>query len=566
MKKPLLLAGVGAAVVIVGAAIYLGASGPGAGPSLSRTAREPVTEGAPTVMHRLTQEQYRNSIRDIFGTSINVGGQFEPDSRSEGLIAVGAGAATVTAAGIEKYDRIATLIADQVVSKENREQLVPCEPSVLEKADDACAREFLSKTGRVLFRRALSDEEVDGYVAIAAEGAEQLGDFFAGLKFALAGMLQSPQFIFWHENTEAGSRGDLRLTSYSMASRLSFLFWNTTPDLELLEAAENGELQTQKGLERQVDRLMESPRFENGVRAFFRDLLQFDSFENLAKDGQLYPNFNREAAEDMREQTLRTVVGLVVDRDGDYRDLYTTRNTYMTRLLASVYQLPLHADSYLLPGEWTEYEIPESVPSAGILTQASFVSLHSHPGMSSPTLRGKALREVLLCQDVPDPPADVDFSAFSAANHGDNGPTTARDRLKLHATEPACSGCHKITDPIGFSLESFNTVGAFRTTENGLQIDTSGNLDGLPFEDATGLGEAMHDNPATSSCLVERMSSYAMGRPLTRGEKEWIDYLEARFEDNGYRISKLLRSLALSPNFYRVAPEEPGQQVASAQQ
>lgn len=560
MKKTLVFGSVAAGLVVAGLVFFLsdGSYSPG-------RPKEPVSQGAPTLMHRLTEEQYRNSIRDIFGNSISVGGQFEPDPRVDGLIAIGAGAATITAAGFEKYDRIATLIADQVVSEKNRGQFIPCQPFSPDQADEACAREFLSKAGYLLFRRPLTESEQSGFTAIAAEGAEGLDDFYAGIKFALIGMLQSPQFVFWHEESEPDSNGGFRLTPYSMASRLSFLFWNTAPDRVLLDAAESGALQTREGLERQVERLMASPRFEDGIRAYFRDFLAFDLFENLAKDGQLYPNYSREAAQDMREQTLRTVVDIVVDQDGDYRDLFTTRKTHMTRLLASVYRLPLAVESYRLPDEWIEYEMPQSVPAAGILTQAAFVSLHSHPGTSSPTLRGMALRETLLCQDVPDPPANVDFSAFGAASHGESGPTTARDRLSLHSTEPACAGCHKITDPIGYSLESFDTVGGFRTTENGLAIDTSGTLDGTPFQDATGLGQAIHDNPATASCLVERISSYAMGRSLVRGDREWIDHLETRFASAGYRVSQLLRALALSSNFYRVAPEQSSQSVALAQ-
>src|SRR6185312_13621122 len=147
----------------------------------------------------------------------------------------------------------------------------------------------------------------------------------------------------------------------------------------------------------------------------------------------------------------------------------------------------------------------------GLLTQISFLAAHSHPGRSSPTLRGKALREILLCQPVPRPPANVDFSAVE---NPDPSLHTARDRLGLHRKNPVCAGCHKITDPMGLALENFDGAGIYRETEKGSAIDVSGTLDGKDFHDVAGLGVALHDHPALTSCLVKRAYSYASGGPI----------------------------------------------------
>jgi hypothetical protein len=201
---------------------------------------------------------------------------------------------------------------------------------------------------------------------------------------------------------------------------------------------------------------------------------------------------------------------------------------------------------------WQPYEFPEGDPRSGLLTQLSFVALHSHPGRSSPTLRGKAVRELLLCERVPAPPNNVDFSVVE--NTDNPKFRTARDRLTAHRSNPTCAGCHAIMDPIGLALEDFDTAGEFRTTENGAPIDASGTLDNAPFKDAAGLGKVLHDDPASSSCLVRRVYEYGVGRTPEKGEALWLNDLTQHFAQDGYRIPELLRRIATSDAFYRVAP------------
>jgi hypothetical protein len=518
-----------------------------------KSASSEATAGGPAVMRRLTAAQYRQTIEDVFGTSIKLGGRFEPDHREANLIAVGASQASVTASGFEQYEKMGRAIAAQVVDAQHRPQFVPCKPVSVTEPDDACARRFLSTVGRMLYRRTLTQEEISAQVASAAAATRRVHDFYRGLGLSLAGMMAAPEFLFVHEFTEP-TRGGERLDSYAKASRLSFFLWNAPPDEELLVAAEKGELHSAKGLAKQVDRLLASPRLEAGVRAFFADMLGFDAFDNLAKDGTLYPKFTFRVADNAQEQTLRTLVSLLLTEKGDYRDAFTTRKTFPTPLLASVYRVRLPSPNGLTD-TWEPYEFSESDHQAGILTQASFVALHSHPGRSSPTLRGKALREMLLCQKVPEPPGNVNFNIVQdTANPNFK---TVRQRLGAHATEAMCAGCHKITDPMGLALESFDTIGGFRDAENGAAIDTTGELDGVKFADAVGLGKAMHDNPVAPACLVKRAYSYGVGREATKAEAAWqANELTKQFAADGYRLPQLLRRIATSDTFFRLVPPE----------
>jgi hypothetical protein len=431
----------------------------------------PASSGGPVTMRRLTQDQYRQTVADIFGADIKVAGRFEPDARKDGLLALGTSSVTITSAGFEQYDGIARNIAAQVVAEDHRDKLLPCKPADAKAADDACAQQILAKYGRLMFRRPLAGEELTARVAVAGETAKTLGDFYAGVQMGLTSLMEAPAFLFRVEKA-TGEAPNQTLDAYSKATRLSFLLWNTTPDDELLAAAEKGELDTKEGLQRQADRLLASPRVEDGVRAFFADFLNFDGFDSLAKDAVIYPKFSQKVAADAREQTLRTVADHLLVQKADYRDLFTTKRTFMNRALGVVYFVPVETRQ-----GWEPYEFAKDDPRGGLLTQLSFTALHSHPGRSSATLRGQAIRQVLLCQKVPDPPANVDFNLVQDTKN----PLyrTARDRLTAHRSDPTCSGCHQVIDPIGLALEHFDGLGQVRDNENGAKIDASGDIDGI---------------------------------------------------------------------------------------
>lgn len=510
---------------------------------------QPVVKGGEPALRLLSESQYRSVVADLFGQHISVGGTFDPLVRTNGLLTVGAADAHITPAGLEQFDLMARSIAAQVLSAENRAAYLPCVPRQQNAPDDDCARQFLATAGRMLYRRKLTDDELASSAALAADSSRQLEDFYAGLETSLAGMLVSPSFLFISDRTEAdpSSKGRLRLDGYSRASRLSFFLWGSAPDDALLNAAEAGELYERSGLERQVARMLESPKLVSGLRAFFHDMLAFEDFDRLEKDSIIYPVFSTAVAQDAREQTLRTLTHLLLDEQADYRDIFTTRKTFMSGPLGRIYRVPVERPD----GGWMPYEFPEGDPRAGLITQVSFNALYSHPGRSSPTLRGRAMRELLLCQKVPDPPGDVDFSLFNDPNAPSR---TARQRLTVHSTEPSCAGCHKLTDPIGLALEKIDGAGQLRETEDNVPITTDGDLDGVKFSDAAGLGAAMRDNPATPSCIVNRLYSYAIARTPSRDDKPLLVHLEERFGDHGYRIPLLLQEIATSEALFAVQP------------
>lgn len=504
---------------------------------------EPAGDVAPAKVRLLTDDQYRNTIANIFGADIDVQAKFAQIRRPRGgLLAVATTSAGISASDAEAFHRTAYAVADQVVDPTHRTRLIPCRPADEKAADAACAKQFLSRTGALLFRRPLTDAELKDAVGTSVRAATEFNDFYKGLSYALGGMLSSPKVLFVIEQTEPDPHrpGAQRLTAYSLATRMSLLLWNASPDEALLAAAESGALYDRSVRAAQADEMIASPRFEAGVRAFFTDMLMFEDFIALAKDPTIYPNFTGRSVKDSAEQTLKTLVDHVIDKDEDYRKVFTSRTTFLTPNLAPLYGVTAPSSG------WSKYEVPESSPRQGLLMQIGFLAAHSHPGRTSPTRRGKALRELLLCQHVPDPPANVDFSIIEDPHAKF---MTARERISAHSSDPTCAGCHKITDPMGLALENFDGAGAFRSTENGVRIDTSGGLDGVAFKDAAGLAQAMHDNPSTVSCLVQRVFSYGLGRDPMEKDEDLVAYFERSFADDGYRIKALMRTLATSRAF-----------------
>ncbi|MDA0681486.1 MAG: DUF1592 domain-containing protein [Proteobacteria bacterium] len=508
----------------------------------------------------MTGQQYSNTIAQIFGDDISnsVAAPLPPLTRTDGLLASGAAFVGVTSDQIQQIQQAAASISAKVVDEYHRDFLIPCAPVSLTERDAACAAQFLRETGRLIYRHPLDETRIAQLVEVAGEAADQTKDFYAGLGIALEAVLISPEAVFIVDTAEPDPvrPGQQRLDAYSLASRLSFFLWNTAPDDELLLAAENGDLHSPEGLARSVDRMLASSRLEDAARAFFDDMMAFDKFASLAKDPVVYPMVTGATLADAREQTLRTVIDHVITQQQDYRDLFTTRSTFMSMSLAALYGTPA-TDS------WAPYEFPEGSSRGGLLTQVSFLAANSHAVRSSPTLRGKALRELFLCQKVPPPPPNVDFSLLEDA--GDL--STARERLQIHSTNPSCAGCHLITDPMGLALENFDGAGLYRETENGVPLDTTGELDGALYDDVKGLNEAMRNHPKLPYCLVNRLYAYGTGGPVSlRYDREILAHFQARFSANGYKVPALLRDIALSQAFSQVRAEPaPADIIASVQ-
>jgi hypothetical protein len=530
----------GAAVALFAAAGLFNSPGYGAAATATAAQQAPIK----VAVRRITESQYRHTIADIFGPDIKINSRFEPERRDDGLLAVGNADLSLTASGFEQYFALASSIASQALSEKQAATNVPCKPADPTRADEACARQFVTKYGELLFRRPLTEAQIAVRVRAASAGAKQSEDFNAGLRLALTSLLAAPEFLFRIEMAEPDpfKPGQYRLDAYTKVSRLSFLFWDTAPDAQLLEAARTGAIHTESALNEQLARLIASPRYEQGARAFFTDMLQLDGIENLVKDPAIYPKFNQSVADGAKEETLRTTIDLLIRQKRDYRDLFTSNETFINRPLAAVYKVPFSSS-----GDWAAYTFPDSSERSGILTQVSFLSLFSHPGTSSPTKRGIKIYEIFMCEPTPNPPADVDFSKVKDSTQG-----TVRGRLLDHMSNTGCTVCHRRSDPPGLALEHFDGLGQLRTMENGSPIDVSADIRGTKIVGAQGLANYLHNDPRVPACLVRDVYAYGVGRRIDDREEDYLTDQAKAFASHGYQVPQLMVQIASSAEFFKV--------------
>lgn len=508
-------------------------------------------EPAPGALRKLTVEQYENSVRDLLGAHVQLPPdiQLEADAAQNGFYAVAASNATLSPAATEKFEQAAYALAAQALSNAHRAELVPCKPAAA-ASDTACAESFLKSFGRRAFRRPLEAAELKRYVAIADNAGKTLGDFYQGLEFAVAGVLQSPSFLFRVElgAPDPQNTSRLRYTGYELATRLSYALWNTTPDEALLAAAQSGELDREdaSGLEQHAQRLLADKRAQRALDNFHSERLGLTELAALNKDPSLLGEISDELRGVLRDDVLRTFAELSGQGGQDLLRVFDTRVAYVDKALSELYGQPM-AVSALTRVELTGDK------RLGLLGKPAFLALTAHNAETSPTLRGKYIRERILCESIPAPPANV---VPVLAEPDPNAPTM-RDRLRVHATDPSCAICHNQMDPLGLALEHFDAVGRYRERDDGHVLDTRGELDGEPFDGAVELSELLRDDPRTAECVVRQAFRYALGHIEQSGEEPQITQLAEAFEHSGHDLQALFRSLSKSDAFRYAGKERP---------
>ncbi len=502
----------------------------------------PAVSPATPRLRRLTQVQYRNALADLFGDDLVLPVSLEPDVREEGFQSIGASSTSISPRGVEQYEDAAYDVAEQVVDWPDRMSMwMDC--SIDDGVTAACAEALASTLGRRAWRRSLEPDEVAHVAEIILRIGAEAEDESTGVMFGIAAILMDPRFLYRVELGEDDGAGGRALTGLERASRLSFMLWNSIPDETLLAAAENGSLATPEGLRTQAERMLEEERAREGVQTFFTELLQLDLLDDLTKDPLVIPQASPEVGPAARAETLAVIESLIFDDDADFRTVLTTRRTFIERRLAAIYGV--QAPSVDGP-DWTT--LPEAGGRRGILGHASFLMLNAHNSTSSATLRGKFVRERLLCQHMPPPPADVDTSIPEP----DASAPTLRDRVQVHLEDPTCAGCHTLMDPIGLGFENFDAIGKWRMTETGATIDPSGELDGVAFADAWEMASALSSHDSFGPCVAKNLYQYTTGLVVADGEGLLVDWLGEAFASDGYRVQSLVMRIIESPGFVQV--------------
>jgi hypothetical protein len=517
------------------------------------------TGGAPVVFapspgayRRLTASAFRNSLRDLLQGPVTIG-DVEPDSWSVGgLASVGAATVSISPAGVEQYQTAIDAATSQAFADTTRRsKLLGCTPK--STTDMACFQSFVTKFGRLAWRQPLTSAQVTRYATVIANVAATLGDVNEGLRAGLQGLLLSPNFLYRLERgapPAAPGNGFWQYTSSEIATRLSYFLTNSTPDATLLDLADANGLQTSEAILAQADRLLGTAAGRESVGNFASELYQLQIIASRAKDPK-FTEYTPALQTAMMQEIPAMFQALVFDRNASALELLTTRNTFATKELAGLYGLPTTG---LSSTSLTAVALPADGLRAGLLTTAAFLSLYANQEEGSPTQRGKFIRQTILCQTIPLPPPDVS----TVLPDPPAGVTyTRRQRLTMHESQASCASCHRFMDPLGLTLENFDAIGKYRSTDQGQPIDVSGDLDGTKFNGPVELGQALAARPEVADCLVRNMYRYGSGHVETASEQPVLDALASAFRTGGYHVRDLMRDIVASDGFRFVAPPAP---------
>jgi len=499
---------------------------------------------AEATLHRLTRPQLTNAWLDLFGEPLAVPADLPADDVLYNFSSIAAARGTISPVDAEKYENATYALLDQVLaSPARRETLIGCSPSAV---DDPCVRQFLVAFTARAWRRPVADSEIDTLHALGKDIAGQLGDGAQGIKYMLAAVLQSPHFLFRVDIGEMGPE-TYQYSSWEMASRLSFLLVDAPPDEPLRIAAEKGELTTPKNIRAHAERLIADPRARTTLVRFFRDFMNLSKLDSLDKLPEKFPQITATLGPSMRIQMERMFEQNVFVRQGDFRDLFTTRDTYINEDLARVYGID--GVSGL---DWAPVTLPDDGRRTGLLTTPGFLALNAHKSQTSPTHRGRFIRVNLFCQDIPPPPPGINTTL---PEPDPNIPMTLRDRLDEHRSNPQCAGCHDRMDPIGFAFESYDAIGAFRDAEeNGLAVDTKATIDGVDVNGAEDAANLIASLPNVGACIARRFYEHAGAHLAGSSDEAAVETLVDDFVGRNYGFQQLVLALVTNDGYRLASP------------
>ena len=427
-----------------------------------------------------------------------------------------------------------------------REEIVHCDPS-----DATCRRQIAGDFASRAWRRPATDEEVDALVALYDVAIQEGDSSDVGLELILRGALLSPHFVFRPElDDDPDSTTSHPLTDYEIASRLSYFLWSSMPDEELFNAAATGELQDEAGLRSEVDRMLADDKASALVENFAGQWLLLRALEDHVPDYATYPDYDETLRLSLKQETELFFTEFVLGNIG-LNKLLSAEFTYLNDRLATHYNVSFGGGS-----THERVDLPGNAERFGLLTQGSLLTVTSFPNRTSPVKRGVFIMEQLMCSGPPPPPPGVEGLVEEI------DPTDSlRDRLAQHRNDPTCNSCHETMDNLGFGLEAYSGIGAFRTIdEAGHAVDSSGVYYGdESFEGARQMAELIENDPSFLECIAEKLFVYGLGRGVESEDKEHIEHIVEQATEADYSMPELIKLIVTSEPFrYRrgVAEED----------
>ncbi|MFK7998620.1 MAG: DUF1592 domain-containing protein [Polyangiales bacterium] len=488
-------------------------------------------------IRRLSETEYHNTMQDLFEGVEYTPTDLVPVLTDAGFENFVSNTRQVGERDLEAFDASISGIAARASTNEAFLARHGCAAGA---PQGECIEGFVREFGRRAFRRPLTDAEQTDYRNLVAEITTEI-DLAGGIETMIASALMSPEFLYRVE-----SRGESQASSYAIASRISYLLWQSMPDDVLFDAAASGQLASADQLAAQARRMLDDPRATNSIVDFHRQWLRFsrmDESKYAAKSPTLFPEWTPALRTAVQEE-VRRFVEHVAEDDATLASLYTDRTAFVNAELAELYGLPA------VDG-WTEVELPADERS-GILTRANFLAGTGIAGHGSPVHRGIFVYESLLCNHLGGVPDDADTSVPEEAPDDQ----TTRELYEEITAAPSCRGCHARVNPIGFTFENYTSTGAYRTREHGRDIDATGALAGSdqadPVDNALELSENLALSEVAHACTADKWTTYMLGRRLDESVQDdvcFAERIQQTFLSSGGDMRELLVTLVTQPEF-----------------
>ncbi|MDQ6677297.1 MAG: DUF1592 domain-containing protein, partial [Acidobacteriota bacterium] len=424
----------------------------------------------------------------------------------------------------------------------SRERIFVCTPG-LAAEEGPCARKIIANLGRRAYRRPVTNTDLKPLMAFYESGRRE-GSFDSGIGMALRAILVSPNFLFRveHDPTQAGPGTVHRISDIELASRLSFFLWSSIPDEELLKAAELGKLKDPAVLDTQVSRMLADPRSNAFVANFAGQWLFLRNLAQVRPDQDVFPQFDP-ALRRAFERETELFFDAILRENRPLTDLLTADFTFLNHRLAQHYKIP---NVYGSQFRRVSLKDPNR---GGLLGQGSILTVTSYPNRTSVVQRGKWVLENLLGSSPPPPPPDI---PALEAHAKDGVQLTMRQQMEQHRANPTCAGCHSRMDPIGFSLENYDGIGAWRSKDGGNAIDATGKLpDGTVFEGPKGLKNLLTTSYKDQfvTTFTEKLMTYALGRGLEYFDEPAVRAVIRDASAQNTTIPALIHSIVANPQF-----------------
>jgi hypothetical protein len=506
-----------------------------------------------TPIRRLTRFEYNRTVRDLLGDTSNPADVLPPEEEVAGFNNQAA-ALTSSDLLIEQYMKVAEDVSARAVL--DVDALLPdCDPGL--DGSDTCALSFIQDFGSRAFRRPASQAEIERLKGVFdwAVNDPDLGRFEDGIQLVIEAALQSPSFLYRPElGAETPIEGDVvPFTSWEMATKLSYMLWNTMPDDALFAAAEADELQTKEQIAAQATRMLEDDKARDLIRNFHTQWLLLTHLDSVTKDTSIYPAFSGSLRPLWTEEIQAFVEHVILEGDGSLQTLLTADFSFMNEELASFY-----GGDVLDPVTGPEFRQVQLDPDrrAGFLTSAGLMATHANVNQSSPVFRGKFVREQLMCNTLPPPPNDLVIEPPELDPN-----KTTKEQFEEIGANPACSGCHTLMNPIGFIFEHYDGVGQWRDQQNGKDIDAVGevvqtdDIDG-EYDGALELASALAASTQVQECVSSQWFRFAYNRTVTQEDSCSVEQLNDVFRSSNFNVRALLVALTQTNAFlYRRAVE-----------